>query len=72
VEGSPDGAVSRRTRRRADLVLDRAALGAIYLGGFRPSVLARAQRITEVTAGALRRADAFFAADRMPHSQNPF
>jgi predicted acetyltransferase len=72
VEGGPDGAVCRRTRRRADLVLDRTALGAIYLGGFRPSVLARAQRITEATTGALRRADVFFSADRMPHSQNPF
>ncbi len=72
VEGGPDGAVSRRTRRRADLVLDRAAFGAIYLGGFRPSVLARAQRITEATPGALRRADVFFSAERMPNSQNPF
>ena len=49
VEGGPAGAVARRSRRRADLVLDRAAFGAIYLGGFRPSVLARAQRITEAT-----------------------
>jgi len=72
VEGGPDGGVSRRTRRRADLVLDRAAFGAIYLGGFRPSVLARAQRITEATPGALRRADVFFSAERMPHTQNPF
>jgi predicted acetyltransferase len=72
VEGGPDGAVARRTRRRADLVLDRAAFGAVYLGGFRPSVLGRAQRITEATPGALRRADLFFGAERLPHTQNGF
>jgi predicted acetyltransferase len=72
VEGGPGGAVARRTRRRADLVLDRAAFGAIYLGGSRPSVLARAQRIAEATPGALRRADLFFEAERLPHAQNGF
>ena len=72
VEGGPAGAVARRSRRRADLVLDRAAFGAIYLGGFRPSVLARAQRITEATTGALRRADLFFEAERLPSTQNGF
>jgi predicted acetyltransferase len=72
VEGGPDGATASRTRRRADLSLDRAALGAISLGGVRPSVLARARRISEATSGALRRADAFFAAERLPASQNPF
>ena len=51
---------------------DRAALGAIVLGGARPSMLARARRIAETTTGAVRRADAFFAAERLPHSQNPF
>ena len=72
VEGGVDGGAAVRTRRRPDLVLDRAALGAICLGGFRPSVLARGRRIVETTAGALRRADGFFAADRLPSTQNPF
>jgi predicted acetyltransferase len=72
VDGGPDGATASRTRRRADLSLDRAALGAISLGGVRPSVLARGRRISEGTSGALRRADAFFAAERLPTSQNPF
>jgi len=72
VEGGPDGATASRTRRRADLSLDRATLGAISLGGVRPSLLARAGRMGEHTAGAARRADAFFAADRLPTSQNPF
>jgi len=72
VEGGPDGATAVRTRRRPDLSLDRANLGAISLGGARPSVLARGRRISEVASGALRRADAFFAAERLPTSQNPF
>jgi predicted acetyltransferase len=72
VEGGPDGAAASRTRRRADLSLDRATLGAISLGGVRPSVLARGRRISEATSGALRRADAFFAAERLPTCQNPF
>jgi predicted acetyltransferase len=72
VDGGPGGASASRTRRRPDLVLDRAALGAISLGGVRPSHLARARRIHESTSGALRRADAFFASDRLPSTQNPF
>jgi len=50
----------------ADLALDVADLGAAYLGGVRPSELARAGRIDELVPGALRRADALFAADRAP------
>ncbi|WP_448003547.1 GNAT family N-acetyltransferase [Agromyces bauzanensis] len=42
-------------------------LGAIYLGGVRPSVLARATRITAPAAGSLPLADRMFAADRTPH-----
>lgn len=49
-----------------DLALDIADLGAIYLGGVRPSVLARAGRIEERTPGAIARADALFATDRAP------
>ena len=49
-----------------DLALDVADLGAIYLGGVRPSVLARAGRIEERTPGALSRADALFATERAP------
>jgi predicted acetyltransferase len=72
VDGGAEGGSVVRTRRRTDLVLDRAALGAICLGGVRPSVLARGRRLVETTTGTLRRADAFFAAERLPHSQNPF
>jgi predicted acetyltransferase len=72
VEGGPGGASARRTRRRPDLVVRRAALGSLYLGGVRPSLLARGHRLTGRNPDALRRADAFFAADLLPFSQNPF
>ena len=72
VEGGPGGATASRTRRRPDLRLGQAALGAIYLGGVRPSYLARGRLIEERTRGALRRADLFFSAERLPYTQNPF
>ena len=42
-------------------------LGAIYLGGVHPSVLARAGRITEHAPGSIAAADAMFTAQRAPH-----
>ena len=42
-------------------------LGAIYLGGVRPSVLGRAARIAELAPGSLALADRMFAAERTPH-----
>jgi len=71
VEGGPEGAVCT-AGGDADLVMDIADLGAIYLGGERPSVLARAGRVQERTSGALRRADAFFAAERAPFCATHF
>jgi len=52
--------------------LNRAALGAIYLGGVRPSTLARAGRLSADHPAILRRADAFFMADRLPHCVTGF
>ncbi len=49
-----------------------ADLGAAYLGGVRPSELARAGRIDELVPGALRRADALFAAERAPWCSTMF
>lgn len=66
LEGGPDGASCRPTIANPDLVLDVADLGAIYLGGVRPSTLARAGLIEERTSGALARADAMFAAEAVP------
>ncbi|HET6672461.1 MAG TPA: GNAT family N-acetyltransferase [Agromyces sp.] len=42
-------------------------LGAIYLGGVRPSVLGRAARISETAPGSLAIADRVFASERTPH-----
>ncbi len=57
-------AIVERTDGPADLVVDVADLGAAYLGTFGLSDLAAAGRVEERTPGALRRADALFAADR--------
>ncbi|MDF2574134.1 MAG: family N-acetyltransferase [Agromyces sp.] len=51
---------------RHGLKLGVQELGAVYLGGVRPSVLARAGRITS-NAATLALADRMFAADRTPH-----
>lgn len=59
-------ALVERTDAPADVVVDVADLGAAYLGAFRLSDLARAGRVEELAAGALRRADALFASDRAP------
>lgn len=72
VVGTPDSATVKPAKRKPDLVLDRAALGSIYLGGVRPSELARGRRITARNDDLLRRADHFFAADRLPHCSTGF
>ncbi|MFZ0214449.1 MAG: GNAT family N-acetyltransferase, partial [Candidatus Dormiibacterota bacterium] len=56
LEAGPDGASVGPTTREADLALDAAALGAIYLGGQRPSTLAAAGLIDELRPGTLARA----------------
>jgi len=66
LDGSPEGAEAARTDRAADLTLDVADLGSIYLGGVAPSTLARAGRIDEHTPGALRRADHLFSSSPLP------
>jgi len=74
VEGDGGGASCGRAGEASapDLALDSAALAAIYLGGHRPSDLARAGRVVECTPGALRRADVFFAAERQPYLYTAF
>jgi predicted acetyltransferase len=59
-------AAVERTDAPADLALDVADLAAAYLGAFRVSDLARAGRVEEQTPGAVRRAEALFAAERTP------
>ncbi len=72
IDGSPEGAVVKPAKRRPDLLMEGAALGSIYLGGFRPSELVRGRRIEARNADVLRRADHFFSADRMPHATTGF
>jgi predicted acetyltransferase len=72
LDGGPDGAVARRTSEEPDLVLDVAELGAILLGGVRPSALARAGLVDERTPGALAVADAMFAVEPLPFSMTDF
>jgi predicted acetyltransferase len=56
----------------ADLQLDIADLGAVYLGGFTFRSLADAGRGAECTPGAIERADLLFATDRKPWSPHVF
>ena len=72
LEGSSEGATCRRTTAEPDLVMDIRELGSLYLGGVRATTLVRAGRIEERTAGAARRADAFFSSDPPPHNQTGF
>jgi predicted acetyltransferase len=65
-------ATAERTDAPAELALDVADLAAAYLGAFRLSDLARAGRVEELAAGALRRADARFASDRTPWGATMF
>ncbi|MEU3624473.1 GNAT family N-acetyltransferase [Amycolatopsis coloradensis] len=61
-----------RVEDAPDLELDVIDLGAIFLGGTRPSTLAAAGRIEERTAGAVSRATAAFASDREPSCLESF
>jgi predicted acetyltransferase len=66
VEGGPDGASCTTTDAEPDLALSASELGAAYLGGTSFGQLARAGRIHEERAGALRRADLMFGWDLAP------
>jgi predicted acetyltransferase len=59
-------AVVEATDDAAELALDTTDLAAAYLGGKRLLDLAAADRVTELRAGAVVRADALFSAGREP------
>lgn len=67
-----DGASCTTTKKKPDLELAIADLGAIYLGGNAPSTLARAGRIIEKSKGALARADALFTTHPSPFCRTGF
>ncbi|MGR2753365.1 GNAT family N-acetyltransferase [Agromyces arachidis] len=64
--GESGGRAARAAEPRS-IRLDVRDLASIYLGGVRPSVLARAGRITETSKGAIELADRMFASPRAPH-----
>jgi predicted acetyltransferase len=64
----------RRSRKpeQAELSLSLSDLGAIYLGGVAPSVLAAAGRVRELRPGAVDRLDATFASPLAPFCSTDF
>ena len=72
IDGGPDGATCRKVRTRPDLVVDHASLGALLLGGVRPSELAAGRRLTARNAEVLRRGDTFFLTSPLPHCQTHY
>jgi predicted acetyltransferase len=69
IDGSPEGASCKKVRTRPDLMTGHASLGALLLGGVRPSALAAGRRLEARNAEALRRGDAFFLTSPVPHCQ---
>jgi predicted acetyltransferase len=72
IDGAPDGAEVKKVRTKADLVTDRASLGAMYLGGVRPSSLAAGRRLESRSEDVLPRADHFFSSLQRPHCNTGF
>ena len=70
--GGPAGGQCRPVTSDADLALDAADLGAVYLGGNRFSALAAAGRVEEKKTGAIARADVMFASPRAPWCPSHF
>jgi predicted acetyltransferase len=66
LEGGPDGAACAPDSADPDVALDVTDLGAAYLGGVSLASLARAERVAELTPGAVGQADRMFAADPPP------
>lgn len=65
-------ATVQRVDDAPDVRLDVQALGAAYLGGTRLTTLARAQRVSEVTDGALNAVSHALLGDREPHCPEVF
>ncbi len=57
---------AEQTDEEPDLRLDVSGLGSVYLGGMTFRQLAEALRLEELKPGAVARADAVFATDRLP------
>jgi predicted acetyltransferase len=66
LDGGPDGASCVRTDATADLTLDVATLGTVYLSGYPVRTLAAAGLVDEHTAGAVGTADWMFRSPVAP------
>lgn len=62
----------RKVRTRPDLECDRPSLGALLLGGVRPSDLAAGRRLTARDEATLRRADALLCVGPRPYCNTMF
>lgn len=72
LDASADGARCERTAAAADIAVEAADLGAVYLGAFGFGALASAGRVRELSPGAVARADALFATGIQPWSAGGF
>jgi predicted acetyltransferase len=66
IDGGSDGADCVATSDSPDISMSAADLAAIYMGGSKPSEIARSGRIVENVSGALGTADRMFATSRKP------
>lgn len=66
LDGGSEGGDCVATNAEPDISMSVADLAAIYMGGAKPSELARAGRVVEGVSGALGRADRMFATERRP------
>ncbi len=72
LQGGPDGASVKPSRRKPDLVMNIRELGAIYLGGISPATLHRSGLIEERTTGAVAALAGAFAWSRLPYCNDYF
>jgi len=66
VDGGPDGATCTATSDTPDISMSAADLAAIYMGGTKPSEIARSGRVVENVSAALDLTGRMFATARKP------
>ncbi len=66
LDGSPEGAICRRTNSQPDLTIDVSALASAYLGTMGLHALHGAGMVDHHTPGALHRADRMFTVEHQP------
>jgi predicted acetyltransferase len=72
LSGGPDAATCTPTKKKADIALGIAELGAVYLGANSLSSMARVGLVEEKTKGALARADAMLSVHPAPYCRTGF